>query len=146
MRFHSRLTVLLLMLSLVACRDSPPEEQRENRVSAAAAQITELTFDTIAWPSQEVAVERGGIVWQYSCRKCHGNWGDGDGGFVMRGDTVRPPTFRQPDWRFADDPDGLRRQIFTGTDSIMPHWGLEGLKPRDVDAVATWIHQILLNR
>ena len=35
--------------------------------------------------------------------------------------------------------DGLREFIYTGAEGGMPHWGLEGLKYRDVDAVARFI-------
>ncbi len=58
---------------------------------------------------------------------------------MTQGDTLRPPTFLGADWQFAEDHDALRRHIFVGTTGGMPHWGIEGLKPRDIDAVATYI-------
>ena len=82
---------------------------------------------------------RGSVVFQYSCAKCHGSQGYGDGLFVTRGDTLRPPSFHTEDWRFQDDLEGLRRHVYTGTEGGMPHWGMEGLKYRDIDAVAQFI-------
>ncbi len=60
---------------------------------------------------------------------------------MLYGDTLRPPSFLQADWRFAEDRDGLRKQVFTGNAQGMPHWGFHGLKYRDIDAVAVYIQQ-----
>jgi mono/diheme cytochrome c family protein len=117
--------------------------QAVDSVAVAAAQITPEMFDTIHWVADTAAVSRGAVVWTYSCRKCHGSTGAGDGGFVQRGDTVRPPSFLVADWRYADDREGLRKQIYTGTNEGMPHWGPAGLKPRDIDAVTYYITQVL---
>jgi mono/diheme cytochrome c family protein len=116
---------------------------REDSVALAAGQLTKETFDTIAWPSDSAAVARGAVVWTYSCRKCHGTDGSGDGRFVQDGDTLRPPSLLTPAWRFADDRPGAREQIFTGTTGGMPHWGVVGLKPRDIDAVTLYIERVL---
>ena len=84
------------------------------------------------------------MVYQYSCRKCHGERGLGDAGFVRQGDTLIPPSFREPDWSLAQDKAALREQVFIGNAEGMPHWGLAGLKAKDVDAVATYILNVLL--
>ena len=81
------------------------------------------------------------MVYQYSCRKCHGDTGLGDAGFVRHGDTLRPPSFREPDWAYAMDKEGLRDLIFVGTENEMPHWGVQGLPAKDIDAVAIFILQ-----
>jgi mono/diheme cytochrome c family protein len=112
-------------------------------VAFAQSQITVEMFDTIQWPSDSVALARGALVWSTSCQKCHGVDGSGDGGFVQGGETLRPPDFRLDTWQLGHDRDGLRRQIFTGTAEGMPHWGLVGLKPRDVDAVSLYIQRTL---
>jgi mono/diheme cytochrome c family protein len=119
------------------------EPTPEDTVAAAMAAFDPTAFDSISWPTTEDAVERGGVVFRFSCRKCHGEGGAGDGGFVTAGDTLRPPSFLTEDWPFAEDKDALRQQIFTGTADGMPHWGLEGLKPRDIDAVAIYIQESL---
>lgn len=112
-------------------------------VMLAEEMYTLAAFDTIAWETPQAALERGSTVWNFSCLKCHGVGGAGDGGAVQRGDTIRPPSFLGEDWRFADDHEGLRRQVFTGTAEGMPHWGFYGLKLRDIDAVAHYIREEL---
>jgi mono/diheme cytochrome c family protein len=116
---------------------------RVDSVALAAGLLTVETFDTISWPSDSAAIARGAVVWTYSCRKCHGTDGSGDGGFVQDGDTLRPPSLLTPEWRFADNRAGAREQIFTGTTGGMPHWGVVGLKPRDIDAVTLYIDKML---
>jgi mono/diheme cytochrome c family protein len=145
---HPILVAVLVLLS-VGCGGDGGGAGRSvaaDTAAMAAALLTPETFDTVQWPSDSEAVERGAVVWSYSCQKCHGAWGAGDGGFVQRGDTVRPPSFHGPDWRFANDREGMREQVFTGTNEGMPHWGMVGLKPRDVDAVTLYIDRVLLGR
>ena len=146
-----RIRSLLYAACLVPLACGPSAEEREaiaaeQRALAAAdtlaqaeANFDAAAFDSVSWVATDSAVARGQVVFQYSCRKCHGEAGDGSAGFVAQGDTLRPPSFLPEDWRFADDQEGLRRQIFVGTSNGMPHWGLEGLKPRDIDAVAHYI-------
>jgi mono/diheme cytochrome c family protein len=112
-------------------------------VAFALSQITVETFDTIAWPSDSAALARGALVWSTSCQRCHATDGSGTAGFVQHGDTLRPPDFRDDTWTMGRDRDALRRAIYTGTEEGMPHWGLVGLKPRDADASALYIQQVL---
>lgn len=136
-------TLLLVAVGLsAACGGEPRAPQAQAPVDStplAQAAYDPAMFDTISWPTLEAALERGQVVYRYSCMKCHGETGLGDAGFVRAGDTLRPPSFRDPDWRFANDKAGLREQVFVGTAEGMPHWGLVGLAPRDVDAVAVYI-------
>lgn len=143
---------VLGLLVVAACADSEEraaqaEEARRaaaaDTVRLAAAAYDEAGFDAIEWDADSVALSRGSVVWSFSCTKCHGLTGLGDGGFVLRGDTLRPPSFLAADWRFADDLDGLRRYIFAGNVEGMPHWGIVGLKPIDIDAVGRYIQGVL---
>jgi mono/diheme cytochrome c family protein len=145
-------SIVVLSLALAACanaeeRSAAAEQARldaaEDTVRLAAEAYDPALFDAIEWEADSVALTRGSIVWNFSCVKCHGSMGLGDGGFVARGDTLRPPSFLGADWRFADDHDGLRRYIFAGNTEGMPHWGIVGLKPEDVDAVARYIREFL---
>jgi mono/diheme cytochrome c family protein len=139
----ARLVAFLSAGLVVAACESPPEEPPEptaaDTVAMAVAAYDPAGFDSIAWDTPEDAIVRGSVVFQYSCVKCHGAQGLGDGEFVTRGDTLRPPPFNAEDWAFQDNLEGLRTHVFTGTEGGMPHWGLEGLKYRDVDAVARFI-------
>ena len=133
-----------LLMGVAGCapQDAPEPEQgatEEEAVLQAEGVFDPAGFDTIAWDTEQAAIDRGALVFRVSCSKCHGPSGRGDGGFVVEGDTLRPPSLVDPDWRFADDPTGLREQIFVGTAAGMPHWGLEGLKYRDIDAVARFV-------
>lgn len=140
-------SVALLLLVAYGCgggTGTPPAASAgADSVNLALSQFETEAFDTIQWPSDSAAVARGAVVWVYSCRRCHGDEGYGDAGFVQGGETLEPPSLRAPDWRFDDDLDGLRRQVYTGTEEGMPHWGLVGLKPRDIDAVSRYIQQVI---
>jgi mono/diheme cytochrome c family protein len=100
-----------------------------------------VRFDTIDWGSESFVLERGQLVWQVSCMKCHGDRGAGDAGFVLEGDTLRPPSFLEPGWRYGTNLDSLRRYIFKGNTEGMPHWGLIPMTPYDIGAVAVYIQK-----
>jgi mono/diheme cytochrome c family protein len=148
-RWNAHLIVAALLVTLVACRsEDAPEPADEATAHADSVMLAEAmydpaAFDTISWDSADAALARGEVVYSYSCSKCHGPVGAGDGGLVLHGDTLRPPSFLAPGWRFAEDREGLRRQVFTGTARGMPHWGFYGLKYRDIDAVAAFIQERL---
>lgn len=110
-------------------------------VTAATAEsrYRSTDFDTVMWESSEERLARGAEIWSYACAECHGPGGSGDGGRVVNGDTIQPPSFLQPSWRFAGNRQALRHQIYVGTDRGMPHWGLRRMRVRDIDAVASYI-------
>lgn len=128
-------------LSLACTGEETAEEAtvRPDSTALAREAFDPSMFDTVTWETSEKALERGEVVYRYSCQRCHGERGLGDAGFVRHGDTLRPPSFREPTWEFARDKEGIREQVFVGTGETMPHWGLVGLPPRDVDAVAIYI-------
>ena len=136
------MTLAAALLS-AACAGGEPAEDTDqaapDSMALAEAAFDPTIFDTIEWEGREKALARGQVVYRFSCLKCHGNRGLGDSGFVLGGDTLRPPSFREPTWQFAGDKEGIRRQVFVGTEESMPHWGLVGLGPRDLDAVAIYI-------
>lgn len=147
MRRAFSLLVSLAWLGACAGDEPPPEPQgpsRADSVAIASETFDSAVFDTIAWEGQpQTALERGSLVYRISCSKCHGEVGRGNGNFVFQGDTLKPPTFLAEDWRFADDPIGLREYIFSGNVLGMPYWGLVGLQYRDIDAVAVYINTFL---
>ena len=144
-----RLLLATLPLVLLACSGDAPESGAASAADALQAGVLDQSlfdtalFDSIAWVSDGAARSRGATVYAYSCAKCHGPGGAGDGGYRQEGRLVRPPSFLGLDWRFAEDPAGLRRAIYTGSDGRVPHWGRAGLTPRDIDAVAEYIRDEL---
>jgi mono/diheme cytochrome c family protein len=122
--------------------DAPRAASGPDSVALALAQLTPETFDTVMWASDSAAIARGAVVWTYSCRKCHGDFGHGDGNFVQAGDTLRPPSFVAADWALAHDREAVRTVVYTGTNECMPHWNAH-LKPRDVDAVSHYITKVI---
>jgi mono/diheme cytochrome c family protein len=134
---------------LAACgKEAPPPEpasgpSRQDSLAMAAQAFDSTAFDTVTWNAPEEALSRGGLVFRTSCNKCHGVTGNGDGDLVAKGKSAAPPNFLAPDWKYASDPMGLRRAIFSGGTNTMPYWGLVGLKYRDLDAVAMYITDYL---
>jgi mono/diheme cytochrome c family protein len=144
-----RLLGLLLPLSLAACAGEPQENvdvqaSGADTVAMALETYSPAMFDSITWAADTAQTNRGAVVWMFSCRKCHGDTGHGDGGWVIEGDTLRPPSFQTAGWRFASDRTELIKYIYAGNASGMPHWGVVGLKPRDIDAVAAYIQTMLV--
>jgi mono/diheme cytochrome c family protein len=139
---------VVLPLLLAACSSGEPEQAavaEQDSVAMALEQYSPALFDTITWATDTAQTNRGAVVWQFSCRKCHGDVGRGDARMVVEGDTLVTPDFHAPGWRFATDREGLLKYIYSGNDRRMPHWGMEGLKPRDVAAVATYIQTMLVD-
>lgn len=134
-------TGLALFLGLTAC-DSQEEAPRltdAEETEVAGEQYDPAAYDTVQWESESAAIDRGRNIFLWACADCHGEEGRGDAGRVIDGDTVRPPTFHQEDWPYADDPDALHRKVFVGNSLGMPHWGLRQMRPRDIVAVERYI-------
>ncbi len=132
----------LLLPALGACGgddDGASSSATAGAPVAAVGAPDPALFDSIAWPDGGAALDRGATVYAYSCAKCHGDSGRGDGGYRLQGRLLRPPSFRADDWRFANDLAGLRAYVHAGNDQGMPHWGEVGLTPRDIDAVARYV-------
>jgi mono/diheme cytochrome c family protein len=143
------LPALVLIAAACGGAESSPEERQEARreartdsVEQAEAMYDSTAYDTITWASDNAMYERGGVVWSFSCQRCHGPDGKGQGEWTEKyGFTV--PDITVADWPLAGDVPAIRKAIFVGHSSEMPNWGLKGLKPRDVDAVAHYIDGLL---
>ena len=129
---------------VAACESAEPPRTQEQEVADALEAYDPAAFDTVRWESDAAAIERGRDIFKWACAECHGPEGRGDGGRVVDGDTIRPPTFHQEDWPYADNPDALHRQVFVGNTLGMPHWGLRQMRPRDVVAVERFIRLDLI--
>lgn len=143
---------LCLAIGMVACEteEGPSPEElaaaaRADSLRMAQEAFDSAAFDTVTWESPQARVDRGAVVYRYSCVRCHGDTGEAEATVVFRGDTLNPPSLIQEEWVFADDDPGLRGAIFTGTAEGMPHFGLMGLGAKDVDAVTGYI-QLAMRR
>lgn len=114
----------------------PPS--RAERVEEAAERFDAASFDTIAWADEAQRMLEGNAVYAAECRRCHGPLGRGDTEYA-RANNLDVPSLVEPDWDFADDPIGVRRRIFTGHEAGMPTWGVAGITPREIDAVAAYL-------
>jgi mono/diheme cytochrome c family protein len=117
-------------------------QARADSVQMAEAEFDPTAFDTISWATPEERLERGTVVWDFSCRKCHGNEGLGDGE-LARVEELTMPMITDADWEYAGDVPAIRRRIYIGHETEMPSWGLYGLKYRDIDAVAHHIEDVM---
>jgi mono/diheme cytochrome c family protein len=142
----------MCLLGLVAClgckreaktgaiaADTTAHTAAQDTVAVALAKYNDAAYDTIMAANKEEALERGRAVYAWACAQCHGPKGKGDGGYVLNGDTLHPPSLVEPGWRFANDAPGLRKRIFVGNTRGMPHWGLRGMQPRDIKFVQEYI-------
>lgn len=152
MRF-SRWAAAGLLLLAVGCGGQDAEQDaaqsaearraaRADSVAQAAAAFDPAVFDTIAWASDNERWERGGVVWSFSCQKCHGGDGRGEGEIAVQANLAVPDLVAS-DWSLAGDIPAIRRAIFVGHETAMPSWGLVGLKYKDIDAVAHYIDDLL---
>lgn len=133
---------LATLFGLVACGGGNSDQQvavHVDSTAVAAAAYDSTAFDTIHWKDEQEALDRGAVVWAYSCQKCHGERGRGNAGFVLNGDTLKPPSFLAMDWKYAHDPVGIHKAVFEGNGEGMPHWGLVPLKAKDINAVTQYI-------
>ena len=143
-----RVVIALAVIS-TACNPTPPNQTvvsdsatrlfAQDTVARAQATFNPAMFDTVQWADDSAHFARGADVFRWACSNCHGPKGEGDGGYVLNGDTLHPPSFLNPEWRFASDEEGLRRRIFVGNARGMPHWGLRGTQPGDILAVEKYI-------
>lgn len=111
---------------------------RADSVVEAEALYDPAAFDTVSWAVADSAISRGQIVFLYSCRRCHGSSGRGDGDLALEHELAMPD-LTVDGWQYDGDVEGIRHRIFVGHESEMPNWGLHGLKPRDIDAVTRYI-------
>jgi mono/diheme cytochrome c family protein len=143
----TRRTVPLLVLVVVAgtsaCEEKsydPPDP--ESRVELADSLYSPALFDTIEWPSPEERAYAGNLVYADYCRRCHGPVGVG-GTVEVAGRTLEVPSLVRADWGFEAHPEEVRRRIFTGHTGGMPSLGVSRLTPREVDAAAYYVLELL---
>ena len=146
--------MVVLLFGLTACGGAETEEEpqvnteealraaRADSVARAIEMYQPTVFDTMTWESDNARWERGGVVWAFTCQRCHGADGTGKGEDAVMFD-IGVPDVTAADWPFADDLPAIRERIFVGHDTEMPSMGLIGLSYTDVDAAAHYIDDLL---
>jgi mono/diheme cytochrome c family protein len=136
-------TATLLLAGLLvagACAEQepypPPDPAR--RVELADSLYSTALFDTIPWSSEAERIDAGNLVFADHCRRCHGPLGEG-GLARVAGRELVVPSLLQGDWVYEDEPEAVRRRVFTGHTGGMPSWGISRLTPREIDAVAFYL-------
>jgi mono/diheme cytochrome c family protein len=139
MAARSFTALLVAVATLAACEEKrfdPPD--RAAQVAQADSIYTPAMFDTIAWADDADRLFMGNDVFAAHCRRCHGPFGEGNTAYAAeRGIDV--PSLVEPDWEYEGDHDAVRRRIFAGHPDGMPVWGMGGITPREIDAVAGYI-------
>lgn len=127
------------LLLLAACGEHefhPPS--REAQVAEAEAAYSPALFDSIGWDADSARFAAGNDIFASRCRKCHGP--DGRAGTdYAREQELDVPSLIEADWPYAGDIAAVRRRIFVGHPQGMPTWGVAGLTPREIDAVAYYV-------
>lgn len=135
-----RAIVLGLAVLLGGCKGGhhfdPPS--REKQVAQADSAYSPAIFDTIAWPSDSAREFDGNNTYAARCRKCHGELGEGGTPYAIERN-LNPPSLVRPGWPYGDDIEKVRHRIFIGHPGGMPTWGVAGITPREIDAVAYYI-------
>lgn len=139
-------TAAVAIIGLAGCdtQEQGADTSPADETAVAERQYDPAAYDTVTWASDSAAIARGHDIFTWVCAECHGETGRGDGGRVIDGDTLRPPSFQRENWPYADDPDALHRKVFVGNTLGMPHWGLRQMRPRDIVAVERYIRLALI--
>jgi mono/diheme cytochrome c family protein len=133
---------LALAAALAACGShefEPPD--KGERVRGALAEYSPAMFDSIAWTSEDDRTTLGNEVYVEKCRNCHGPLGRGQTEYA-REQGLDAPSLVEADWPLAI-PDSLHKVIFVGHEKGMPIFGDGTMSPREIDAVAAYILDVL---
>ena len=146
------LVACLAALAVSSCGPGPEEraaarqeairQARADSMAQAEAIYDAAAYDSISWTHADSALARGATVYRFSCQRCHGFLGHGDGDLATEHE-LEVPDLTVDDWEYDGDLEAVRHRIFVGHESEMPNWGLHGLEYRDIDAVAKHILAVI---
>lgn len=134
-------TTLVLALAVSACGHEFEPPDRGERVRQAEAAYAAALFDTIRWAPDQDRDFLGNEIYIDKCRNCHGPMGRGQTPYAMER-RLEVPSLVEPTWRLASM-DSLHRVIYVGHEEGMPIYGSGGITPREIDAVAAYILNVL---
>lgn len=126
---------------MVGCGHDFEPPDRGQRVREAEAAFTPALFDSVTWASDSVRAVEGNLVYAEKCRRCHGPLGRGQTDYA-RERRLEVPSLVEGEWPLAGT-DTLRHLIFVGHEGGMPTYGEGGISPREIDAVAHYILEVL---
>ena len=131
----------LALVTLSACGHEfhPPEE--EERIAAAELIYAPALFDSVTWESDSIRAMDGNLVYAESCTRCHGPMGRGETDYARQRE-LEVPSLVEPEWALANL-DTLRHIIFVGHTGGMPIFGASGATPRQIDASAFYVLEVL---
>ena len=124
-------------LAVAACGHHFEPPDKGAQVREAQALYSPALFDSITWASDSVRSFEGNEIFAEKCRRCHGPLGKGGTEYEEKLG-LHVPSLVRPAWPLAQM-DSLRHRIFTGHTGGMPIYGVAGLSPREIDAVADYI-------
>jgi mono/diheme cytochrome c family protein len=133
--------VAAVVLVVAGCGHDFEPPDRGQRVREAEAAFNPALFDSVTWASDSVRAVEGNLVYAEKCRRCHGPLGRGQTDYA-RERRLEVPSLVEREWALAG-PDTLRHLIFVGHEDGMPIYGEGGISPRDIDAVAHYILEVL---
>jgi len=132
---------LALALVTTACGHEFEPPDRGERVRQAESAYQASIFDSVTWDEGEDRDALGNEIYAEKCRQCHGPLGRGETDYAReRGLSV--PSLVEPQWAYANV-DSLHKTIYVGHEEGMPGYGDRGITPREIDAVASYILNVL---
>ena len=135
---HRCVVAGLALLVVAGCKHEFEPPDREARVMDADGRFEAQRFDTLSWESDDARALEGNAVFAAKCRSCHGTLGAGETEYAT-GRGLEVPSLIEPGWALSDSLDAVRRRVFVGHASGMPTWGVAGISPREIDAVAFYV-------
>ena len=136
------LSLAAAALASAACEKHEFERpSRASQVAQADSLLTPETFDTITWVSDSARAFDGNNDYAAHCRSCHGYLGEGGTEYARERD-LDPPSLVREDWPY-NDVEAVRYRIFVGHPTGMPTWGVAGITPREIDAIAYYILNVM---
>ncbi|HKJ01538.1 MAG TPA: cytochrome c [Longimicrobiales bacterium] len=133
--------LLTFVLVTTACGHEFEPPDRGERIRQAELTYSPALFDTVTWAEKQDAYVLGNEVYVEKCRKCHGPLGRGQTDYGReRGLTI--PSLVEPQWAYASM-DSLHKTIYVGHEEGMPVYGDGGISPREIDAVASYVLDVL---
>jgi len=130
-----------VVLVATACGHDFEPPDRGERIRQAGLTYSPALFDTVTWAEGEDRNVMGNEIFAGKCRKCHGPMGLGDTDYARERGLVIP-SLVDPEWAFSSM-DSLHKTIYVGHEGGMPVYGNGGITPREIDAVASYIANVL---